>query len=113
MALSGCYASTEILVPSLTFITLVCPSGMHKFGLRVLMWIVCSSCDAVFAPSVVENVVVGGLTDAKVVVVFRLMEWIESGCGPRAVRLEGSSEDKEASTCRGVVLVLELRSCGQ
>ena len=113
MALNRCCASTEILVPSLALIALVCPGGMHELGFWVLMWVVCSSCNAVLAPSVIENVVVSGLTDAEVVVVFRLVEWVESRRAPWAVGLESPSKDEEASACRGTVLVLKLRPCGQ
>ena len=109
-ALVCCCTGAEVLVPVLAFFTLVSASRMRELWLGILMGIICGPCYAVFTPPVVEDALILGLSDAEIVVVLRLMEWVESGAGAWTVGLESTCEHKEAGACFGTVLVLELRA---
>ena len=102
-ALARLCTGTKILIPNSVRPTLISTSIVLKIWLWILVWIVTGSSNAVFTPSVIEDLLVFVLRNAEVMVIIWLMEWIERSRFPAVMRAICPRE--EACTSRLVELV--------
>ena len=105
IALACLCTGTKLLIPNSVRLTFISTGMVLKIGLWILMRIVTGSSNTVFAPSMIENLLVFVLGNAEVVVIIWLMEWIDSSVR-MTIRLKYTYEHKETGTRFSIVFIL-------